>query len=85
MTRVIKIELTAFQVKFYGYRQKSVGDIIFHIDRNSEDGIKLENKLKRAADVAGDNHSVYELIAQDGKRLYILVSDDSLSIGLRLI
>lgn len=70
-------------VKFYPYRTATIRDVIFIIDRMSNEAREFEKKLAIAAHVNTDNHSMYAVSTRDGsKTLYIFCSDFKMYVGL---
>lgn len=79
----------AREVIFYRYRTARVLDIIMEFEdyesSNNVKFIKLENALyKKAGIKRKDNHVCFEVITQNGNKLYFMLSDLNLYIGLGL-
>ena len=57
---------------------------MIRIKRDTEEGCKFERELSERAGKDIDNHVVY-IITLNGQKLYVMCSDDHISIGTELI
>ena len=85
-----KIDLFSFpygmKVTCHPYRTSVIysDDIIFTINRDSDEGKKFEDKLAKMADVQKDNHTGYTCELRGGSKFYVMCTDSSIHIGLKI-
>lgn len=71
-------------ITYYEYRTAMVKKIIT-LDRNSEEGEKLENWLNNKTNHIPNNHVCFDIEEKGGNHLYIMFTDNNIHIGTTIV